>query len=144
MVRVTDGNTSQIVVVLFTMSAIFGKYRSGEVLGFKLLNIGPSVSFAAGGSVDVGTRRYNIATPGRYRSADDVSRTVIGGANGTVVRMQDIAPSRFLLELDSKLYTELENGRPLAAGARKSLLADLYKKLERQIQVRAEVDKEST
>jgi multidrug efflux pump subunit AcrB len=44
-----------------------------------------------GGSVDVGTRRYNIATPGRYRTAEDVQRTVIGGANGAVVRVADVA-----------------------------------------------------
>jgi multidrug efflux pump subunit AcrB len=44
-----------------------------------------------GGSVDVGTRRYNVATMGRYKSADDVQRTVIGGANGALVRVQDVA-----------------------------------------------------
>jgi multidrug efflux pump subunit AcrB len=44
-----------------------------------------------GGSVDVGTRRYNIATTGRYKSAEDVQRTVITGANGAVVRVRDIA-----------------------------------------------------
>ena len=44
-----------------------------------------------GGSVDVGTRRYNIATTGRYKSAEDVQRTVITGANGAVVRVQDVA-----------------------------------------------------
>lgn len=44
-----------------------------------------------GGSVDVGTRRYNIATQGRYRSADDVRRTVIAGANGATVRVDDVA-----------------------------------------------------
>jgi len=44
-----------------------------------------------GGSVDVGTRRYNIATTGRYKSAADVERTVIAGTNGAVVRVQDIA-----------------------------------------------------
>ena len=44
-----------------------------------------------GGSVDVGTRRYNIATTGRYKSAEDVQRTVIAGADGAVVRVQDVA-----------------------------------------------------
>jgi len=44
-----------------------------------------------GGSVDVGTRRYNIATPGRYRTADEVQRTVVAGANGAIVRVQDVA-----------------------------------------------------
>ncbi len=43
-----------------------------------------------GGSVDVGTRRYNVATPGRYRDADDVLRTVIGGANGSIIRLSDV------------------------------------------------------
>lgn len=44
-----------------------------------------------GGSVDVGTRRYNVATAGRYRNADEVGRTVIAGANGNIVRVQDVA-----------------------------------------------------
>lgn len=44
-----------------------------------------------GGSVDVGTRRYNVATAGRYRNAAEVGRTVIAGANGTTVRVQDVA-----------------------------------------------------
>ncbi|QJR37037.1 efflux RND transporter permease subunit [Gemmatimonas groenlandica] len=44
-----------------------------------------------GGSVDVGTRRYNIATTGRYKNAEDVQRTVIAGANGAIVRVQDVA-----------------------------------------------------
>ncbi|MBL0937599.1 MAG: efflux RND transporter permease subunit [Gemmatimonadaceae bacterium] len=44
-----------------------------------------------GGSVDVGTRRYNVATQGRYRSAADVQRTVVSGNNGAVVRVQDVA-----------------------------------------------------
>ncbi len=44
-----------------------------------------------GGSVDVGTRRYNIATNGRFKTAQDVERTVISGTNGAVVRVQDVA-----------------------------------------------------
>ena len=44
-----------------------------------------------GGSVDVGTRRYNVATAGRYRNGNEVGRTVIAGANGTTVRVQDVA-----------------------------------------------------
>ncbi|MBX3021801.1 MAG: ATP-dependent helicase [Bdellovibrionales bacterium] len=48
-------------------------------------------------------------------------------------RMHPVAPSRFLLELDSKLYIEFQNGRPLVAGARESMLADLMKKLDKKI-----------
>lgn len=48
-----------------------------------------------GGSVDVGTRRYNIATAGRYRRVEEVERTVVGSANGAVVRVQDVATVRW-------------------------------------------------
>jgi len=48
-----------------------------------------------GGSVDVGTRRYNVATPGRYRDADDVLHTVIGGANGSIIRLSDVGSVRW-------------------------------------------------
>ncbi len=45
--------------------------------------------------MDVGTRRYNVATPGRYRTVDDVMRTVIFSANGTTVRVGDVATVRW-------------------------------------------------
>ena len=44
-----------------------------------------------GGSVDVGTRRYNVATQGRYRSVQNVQRSVVAGRDGAVVRVQDVA-----------------------------------------------------
>jgi multidrug efflux pump subunit AcrB len=44
-----------------------------------------------GGSVDAGTRRFNVATSGRYRTVEEVERTVIGSARGAVVRVQDVA-----------------------------------------------------
>jgi DNA helicase-2/ATP-dependent DNA helicase PcrA len=49
-------------------------------------------------------------------------------------RMQAVAPSRFLLEIDPKLYTELPDGRPLAVGQRESMMKALYEKLNRQIE----------
>jgi superfamily I DNA/RNA helicase len=51
-------------------------------------------------------------------------------------RLQDVAPSRFLLELDKSLYSEFVDGRPLQAGARESMLAGLMQKLEKQISER--------
>lgn len=44
-----------------------------------------------GGSVDVGGRRFNLATQGRYQSEEDVRRTVVAGANGAIVRVADLA-----------------------------------------------------
>lgn len=53
-------------------------------------------------------------------------------------RMVDVAPSRFLLELSQDLYLELNGGRPLVAGARESMLANLYKKIDKQLAEREE------
>lgn len=49
-------------------------------------------------------------------------------------KLQDIAPSRFLLEVDSKLYTEMIGARPLAEGQRTQMLADLLKKLDQKLE----------
>ncbi len=39
-------------------------------------------------------------------------------------------PSRFLLELPKELYKEYRGSRPISEGNRKSLIADLFKKLD--------------
>jgi len=44
-----------------------------------------------GGSVDAGRRRFNVKTSGSYRSLDEVRETVIGGAQGSTVRLRDVA-----------------------------------------------------
>lgn len=45
-------------------------------------------------------------------------------------RNQAVVPSRFLMELDPKLYKVMEDGRPVSAQERTALFADLMKKLE--------------
>ncbi len=65
--------------------------RLGLTPGQVLNAIGSDNTQIPGGSVDVGTRRYNVATGGRYKGTADVERTVIAGANGAVVRVQDVA-----------------------------------------------------
>lgn len=49
-------------------------------------------------------------------------------------RLQPVAPSRFLLELDQKLYTEHDTIRPLSPGQRESMVQDLLKKLNAKIE----------
>ncbi|HMN67294.1 MAG TPA: ATP-dependent helicase [Bdellovibrionales bacterium] len=51
-------------------------------------------------------------------------------------QLQDVAPSRFLLELDTALYQQHIDGRPLVAGARESMLKDLMSKLDKKIAAR--------
>ena len=48
-----------------------------------------------GGSVDAGTRRFNLVPQGRYRTLDEVRATVIGGARAGVVRLTDVADVRW-------------------------------------------------
>jgi multidrug efflux pump subunit AcrB len=44
-----------------------------------------------GGAVDVGLRRYNLKTSGRYESLEQVADTVISARGGRPVRVRDIA-----------------------------------------------------
>ncbi|MCB0356891.1 MAG: ATP-dependent DNA helicase, partial [Bdellovibrionales bacterium] len=55
-------------------------------------------------------------------------------------KWRDVSPSRFLCEIPPELVTLHENGcRPLSETSRTSLLADLYKKLDKDIKNRQEV-----
>ncbi len=63
----------------------------GLTPGQVLQALGSDNTQIPGGSVDVGTRRFNIATPGRYRTAEEVTRTVITAANGATVHVGDVA-----------------------------------------------------
>ena len=53
--------------------------------------IGSENAAIPGGSVDVGARRFNVAARGRYETLEEVRATVIGGANGALVRVGDVA-----------------------------------------------------
>lgn len=60
---------------------------SGQVLAA----LGSDNTRIPGGSVDAGTRRYNLATPGQYRTPEEVQGTVIAASNGASVRVGDVA-----------------------------------------------------
>jgi multidrug efflux pump subunit AcrB len=44
-----------------------------------------------GGAVDVGLRKYNLKTSGSYESLDEIADTVVGGREGRVVKLRDVA-----------------------------------------------------
>jgi multidrug efflux pump subunit AcrB len=48
-----------------------------------------------GGSVDAGTRRFNLVPQGRYRTLEEVHQTVIGGGRAGIVRLGDVADVRW-------------------------------------------------
>ncbi len=51
-------------------------------------------------------------------------------------KIQLITPSRFLMELDKSLYSDLGAGRAISQTERKNLMADLLKKLDKKISER--------
>lgn len=53
--------------------------------------IGSENAAIPGGSVDVGARRFNVAARGRYETLDEVRATVVGGADGALVRLGEVA-----------------------------------------------------
>ena len=48
-----------------------------------------------GGSVDAGTRRFNLVPQGRYRTLDEVQQSIVGGSRFGVVRLRDVADVRW-------------------------------------------------
>jgi multidrug efflux pump subunit AcrB len=56
-----------------------------------LAALGSDNTRVPGGSIDAGTRRYNIATANRYRTPEEVGATTITSAGGASVRVRDIA-----------------------------------------------------
>ncbi len=56
-----------------------------------LAAIGSDATDIPGGSVDVGSRKFNVKTSGSYASVEEVRNTVVGGAGGRVTRLGDVA-----------------------------------------------------
>ncbi len=62
-----------------------------------------------GGSVESGTRRFNLEISGRYKSLDEIGSTVISSSGGSVIRVRDIAEISWGHEDES--YTARYNGK---------------------------------
>jgi len=63
-----------------------------------------------GGSVNAGTKTFNIKTSNNYKSVDEVKNTVVFAANGKNIFLKDIANVYFNFE-DSKYITRLNTHR---------------------------------
>jgi len=55
------------------------------------------------GSIDVGSRKFNIRTTGGYQSPEDIRNTIIGADNGHVIYLKDVAEVSWGIE-DPKYY----------------------------------------
>ncbi len=65
--------------------------RLGITPGQVLAAIGSDNASIPGGSVDAGSRRFNVKTSGEYASIDEVRNTVVRAAGGSVVFLRDVA-----------------------------------------------------
>jgi len=61
-----------------------------------------------GGTVDAGSKTYDVKTSGNYKSIDEIANTVVYSANGKDVRLKDIA--RVYYGFDDEKYMTRLNG----------------------------------
>ena len=61
-----------------------------------------------GGSIDMGTRKYNIKTSGDYKSLDEIKNTIVTSVNGKSVYVKDIAGVGF--DYEEQNYLARLNG----------------------------------
>ncbi|HEU4560867.1 MAG TPA: efflux RND transporter permease subunit [Longimicrobium sp.] len=67
----------------------------GVTPGMVLAAIGSENASIPGGSVDAGTRRFNVKTSGDYDSVEEVASTVVTARNGAAVYLRDVADVRW-------------------------------------------------
>src|SRR6202044_1358034 len=54
-----------------------------------------------GGSIDMGSRKFNIKTSGEYKSVDEIRNTIVSSVGGKIVYVKDIAGVDFNYEEQS-------------------------------------------
>ncbi|HEV2479354.1 MAG TPA: efflux RND transporter permease subunit [Puia sp.] len=62
-----------------------------------------------GGSVDMGSRKFNIKTSGDYKTVDEVRNTIVSGTGGKIIYVKDIADVDFNYE--EQTYIGRLNGK---------------------------------
>ncbi len=62
-----------------------------------------------GGSIEMGTKKFNVKTSGAYKSIDEIKNTIVSSAAGKLVYVKDIAEAEFNYE--DQNYIARLNGR---------------------------------
>lgn len=62
-----------------------------------------------GGSIEMGTKKFNVKTSGNYKSVDEIKNTIVSSANGKLVYIKDIAEVSF--DYEEQGYIARLNGR---------------------------------
>ncbi len=61
------------------------------------------------GSIDLGSKRFNVKTSGDYKSIDEIKNTIVSSINGKMVYIKDIADVQF--DYDDASYRARLNGK---------------------------------
>ena len=85
-----------------------------------------------GGSIDMGTRKYNIKTSGDYKSIDEIENTVIESINGKSVYVKDIADVSFNYE-EQNYIARLNGKRGVFVTASRKMGTNIFD-VEKQMQ----------
>ncbi len=62
-----------------------------------------------GGSIDMGSRKFNVKTSGEYKNVDEIKNTIVSSVGGKIIYIKDIADVEFNYEEQS--YIGRLNGR---------------------------------
>ena len=73
-----------------------------------------------GGSVQVGTRKFNVKTAGDYQSLDEIRNTIVASNGQKIIHLRDIADVSFNLE-DETHITRLDGRRAVLVTASQKL-----------------------
>ncbi len=65
--------------------------QAGIPVGTVVAAVGGDAQTVAGGSAELGARRFTIKTTGGYESLDEIGKTPVGGGPAGVVRLRDVA-----------------------------------------------------
>lgn len=78
-----------------------------------------------GGSIDMGTKKYNIKTSGDYKSLDEIKNTIVASVNGKSVYVKDIADVSFDYE-EQNYIARLDGHRGVFVTASRKMGTNIF------------------
>ncbi len=61
------------------------------------------------GSIDIGSKKFNVKTSGNYKTIDEVRNTIVGGAQGSIIFLKDVADVQW--DYEDQNYHARFNGK---------------------------------
>ncbi len=77
-----------------------------------------------GGSINAGTKTFNVKTSGKFSSVDDIANTIIYNSNGKIIKLKDVATICFKNETE-KHITRINGHRCVLVNAAQKVGANI-------------------